>query len=150
MGLVLQLLDFNKKNSSEEFMNSFVANDEDIKLYNKLIYNLENFLDEGEDFGIMELEFYDINNMTSVSLNEENWENCIMQCQVSNLYDCLVLKNDNRESFEFVMNTLYSINNIDYLDKELNYITKNLFQDFLSDNIKEGNPTVISLIFYSD
>ena len=150
MPIVLHLLDFNKENSSDGLQNSYVVNDDDKKIYNNLSFELEDLVaGDNDDFGVMELEFYDINKLSNIAVDESTWQDSMSSCEIEGLYDCIASKDDNFESFEYILNVLNSTNDINYLDNKLNYVSKESFEDLVDYNIANESPAIIRILFYT-
>ena len=85
--LSIQLLGFNNKNLSKQFLENHIASDDDIKYCYKLKDRHEDFLiekatEKGMELYIYGLEFSDIDGLSKISFDELNWDKSIENCEV--------------------------------------------------------------------
>ena len=149
--LSIQLLDFNNDNLSKKFLENHIASQDDIKHHDNLANMHEDFLVEKfPDIGIMELDFFDIDELSKISFDELTWNKCIKDCSFSEFYGSIVYKNSHSESFDFLINVLTNSHRVNFLDKEFNSIPNNSLKNILEANIKQSYPIFLHMIYYDE
>ena len=103
MLLSIQILDFNKQNSSDSFLESSIPTENDFINFRKLSSNHEDFIEnkyeENEDFGYTELYYDDIYSLLSKPIDESKFERVKSDCDIFNTDNNFTLNTTNKESF---------------------------------------------------
>ena len=103
MLLSIQVLDFNKQNSSDSFLESSIPTKNDFINFRKLSSNHEDFIEnkyeENEDFGYTELHYDDIWSSLSNPIDESKFERVKTDCNMFKTDNNFALNTTNKESF---------------------------------------------------
>ena len=152
--LSIQLLGFNNKNLSKQFLENHIASDDDIKYCYKLKDRHEDFLTEkalekGMELYMYGLEFSDIDGLSKISFDELTWDKSIENCEVSKFYDCIVFKNNHSKSFDFLINVLSNSYKINFLDEEFKSIPNHSIKNVLDTKIQKLEPVILHMFYYN-
>ena len=151
--LSIQLLGFNNKNLSKQFLENHIASDDDIKYCYKLKDRHEDFLiekatEKGMELYMYGLEFSDIDGLSKISFDELTWDKSIENCEVSKFYDCIVFKNNHAKSFDFLINVLSNSYKINFLDEEFKSIPNQSIKNVLDTKIQKLEPVILHMFYY--
>ena len=151
--LSIQLLGFNNKNLSKQFLENHIASDDDIKYCYKLKDRHEDFLiekatEKGMELYMWGLEFSDIDGLSKISFDELTWDKSIENCEVSKFYDCIVFKNNHSKSFDFLINVLSNSYKINFLDEEFKSIPNQSIKNVLDTKIQKSEPVILHMFYY--
>jgi hypothetical protein len=154
MFLSIQLLDFNKENASESFLNEQVPTEKDKQTYNNLYTeheeDLEDEFEEDEMFSFIQFNFSDIQNMSDVSIDKQTFDKAISDCGLFNSYDCFGLNKTNNKSFELLLNMFAGVspNNIDFVDVNLLNCDFEEIKEKIQLRKDQSLPIVFNYLFY--
>ena len=156
MGLyAVQLLDFNKDNTSESFFNNGIPTEDDLKLKDELDFKHEKFIKkrEGPEFGLYYWgEWWDISRYIDPEIvSEDSFEKANEDCYLEKFYGCLILNKSNKESFQFIYdNVLCELDDIDFLDSNFNNLGYEDFWELILNKEKNYEPVVLHIIHYGN
>jgi len=171
MLLSIQLLGFNKENSSKEFINDIIPTKEDRLTFSKLADKHEEFLaseqfehqgitkedieNETEEwmmaFGVLDLDYeYDIKDRCNVSIDDARFEKAKNDCDFTG-YDSFTLNKNNIESFYYLFNIYNNLNyEVSLMDESFNRKTVESFKKLIKDKQEKGLPIVVHFIYFTN
>ena len=146
----IQILDFNKDNSSESFLKTITPTEVDIQTYGNFNNLHEEYLeDENEDndmFGFLELDENDVENMSDTQ-TANKFEKAEKDCGI--FYpNSFVLNETNSESFEFILNMFEEFGNADFIDENFSIIDIDELKEKIEEKQQNSQPVVLNYFFY--
>ena len=152
MPLSVQILNFNKENSSESFLNNLTPTDEDKKTYNNLkekhLDYLEDKNEENEMFGADDMSYDDVKYVCNISIEESEFDKAIEDCGLFNTYDCICLNKTNSESFKFLLNIFEECGGyLSFMDENLEYIDFEEVKELIKQKQQASLPVVFNYIY---
>ena len=153
MILSIQLLDFNKDNSSESFLNDLTPTDKDNQTYSQLINRHEEYLeDENEEndmFGFLELDYADITYMCDISIDEAAFNKAKNDCGIFNAWESFGLNKTNGKSFEFLLNMFSECGmSVGFCDENFEEYDIEHIRELIKKKQENSLPVVFSYFFY--
>ncbi len=170
MIMSIQLLDFNKSNSSKSFMDDFNPTKEDQLTFSKLSEKHEEFLakkeydsqgitdkdieNETDDyimaFGILELNYeYDIKENSGVPVNDDEYKTAFTDCGFTGFIDSITLNKSNSESFYYLFNVYNNLMcEVNLIDENFNGQTEESFKQLIKDKQQKSMPVVVQFVYY--
>ena len=155
MKISIQLLDFNKKNSSEEFLKNLTPTDSDKQTYKNLVERHEDYFeDKFEDndmFSFLQLDFeFDVERMSSFSIDPKTYNKAIDDCGLFNSYDCIALTKTNAQSFEFLLNMFDDWGwNVSFIDENFEAQDIHDIKELIKKKQEKLLPVVFNHLYYT-
>ena len=170
MIMSIQLLDFNKSNSSKSFIKDILPTKEDQLTFSKLSEKHEEFLAKKEydsqgitdedienetdnyimAFGILELNYeYDIKENSGVPVNDDEYKTAFTDCGFTGFIDSFTLNKSNSESFYYLFNIYNNLTcQVNLIDENFNDQTEDSFKELIRDKQQKSMPVVAHFVYY--
>lgn len=111
MIISVQLVDFNKDNSSKFFLNDLIPSDEDKKLFREYHYQHEDHIEtqeeDNDEFSYAELWLEHVSPFLEISPSEEEFNQAIDDCEIFTDQYNICLNKTNKKSFDFFFNCFF-------------------------------------------
>lgn len=150
----IQLLGFNKDNSSESLLNNMTPTSEDkityIKLYSRHEQYLEDENEGNEMFGLLAMDFDDVEMMCNISIDESAFNKANTDCDLFNYGDGFGLNKTNSESFEFLLNMFDEFGYaVSFIDENFKLQDIEDIKELIKQKQQKSLPVVFSYFFYA-
>lgn len=146
----IQLLDFNKHNSSESYLKTLIPTYEDKQTYLNFFYIHEKFLEEryegNEMFGFLEFDFDDIEKMSYMSIDESSFDKADNDCNLFNSNNFGQNKT-NDKSFELLLN-LFDDMGASFIDENFEEQSFNEIKELVNQKQQKSLPIVFNYFLY--
>jgi len=172
MIISVQLIDFNKENSSESFLKDLVPTDYDKKLFSEYHNNHECHVEmqeeDNDEFSYASLWLEHVEPFLEKSISKEEFNQTVDDCDIFNQTYSIGLNKKNEESFYFFLNEFFgwreswgdpiwdlenkdthsTHNMIVFLDKNLEQCDSFEIKKLIEKRKIEGLPIVFSVLIY--